>query len=127
MTTDPIADLLTRISNAVRAGHEKTSVPYSKLKTAIVDVLKKNNFISDSKIVKSGSYDEIEIMLNPEIDHISLKRISKPGRRIYIKSDEIKSILNGFGISIISTPKGIMTGDDARRNNVGGEIICEIW
>jgi len=127
MVTDPIADLLTRISNAVRAGHERTSVPYSKLKTTILDVLKKNKFIMDFKVAKSGSFDEIEIELNPELRTLNLKRISKPGRRIYLKKNQIKPILRGFGISVLSTPKGVMTGVEARKNGVGGELICEIW
>ena len=127
MITDPIADLLTRISNAVRAGHERTSVPYSKLKTTILDVLKKNKFIVDFKVSKSGSFDEIEIMLNPELHTLNLKRISKPGQRIYLKKNQIKPVLRGFGISVISTPKGVMTGVEARKNGVGGELICEIW
>jgi small subunit ribosomal protein S8 len=127
MITDPIADLLTRISNAVKARHGRTSVPYSKLKTTILDVLKKNKFISDFKVVKSGSFDEIEIQLNSEQKALNLKRISKPGQRIYLKKNEIKPVLRGFGISVVSTPKGVMTGDEARKNGVGGEIICEIW
>ena len=127
MITDPIADLLTRISNAVRAGHEQTSVPYSKLKATILDVLKKNKFIADFKVAKSGSFDEIEIKLNPEMQKLNLKRVSKPGRRIYLKKNQIKPVLRGFGISVLSTPKGVMTGSEARKNGVGGELICEIW
>ena len=125
--TDPIADLLTRISNAVKAGHERTSVPYSKLKMTILDVLKKSKYIEDYKTVKAGSFDEIEIKLDPESRKINLKRISKPGRRVYLKKNEIKPVLRGFGVSVLSTPKGVMTGDEARKNGVGGEIICEIW
>jgi len=127
MITDPIADLLIRISNAVKAGHEQTSVPYSKLKAAILDVLKKNKIVMDFKEVKSGSFNEIEIKLNPEQKKLNLKRISKPGRRIYLKKNQIKPVLQGFGISVISTPKGVMTGTEARKNGMGGEIICEIW
>ncbi len=127
MITDPIADLLTRISNAVRAGHEQTSVPYSKLKITILDVLKKNKFIIDFKVAKSGSFDEIEIKLNQELRTLNLKRISKPGRRTYLKKNQIKPVLRGFGISVLSTPKGVMTGTEARKNGVGGELICEIW
>ena len=127
MITDPIADLLTRISNAVKAGHEQTSVPYSKLKITILDVLKKNKFILDFKVAKSGSFDEIEIKLNQELRTLNLKRISKPGRRTYLKKNQIKPVLRGFGISVLSTPKGVMTGTEARKNGVGGELICEIW
>jgi small subunit ribosomal protein S8 len=127
MTTDPIADLLTRISNAVKAGHEQTSIPYSKLKVTILDVLKKNKFIADFKEVKKQSFNEIEVKLNPELQTLNLKRVSKPGQRIYLKKSQIMPVLHGFGVSIISTPKGVMTGDEARKNNVGGELICEIW
>lgn len=127
MTTDPIADLLTRIRNAVKAQHDKTLVPYSKLKVAILDVLKKNTFIVDFKIVKIGAFDEIEIKLNPELKELNLKRISKPGQRIYLKKGDIKPVLRGYGISVISTPKGVMTGKEAHRSGVGGELICEAW
>jgi small subunit ribosomal protein S8 len=127
MTTDPIADLLTRISNAVKAGHEQTLIPYSKLKIAILGVLKKNKFITDFQEVKKGSFNEIEVKLNPELQMLSLKRVSKPGQRIYLKKDQITPVLRGFGVSIISTPKGVMTGEEARKNGVGGELICEIW
>jgi small subunit ribosomal protein S8 len=127
MITDPIADLLTRIRNAVKAQHDKTSIPYSKLKVAILDVLKKNKFIVDFKVAKSGAFDEIEIKLNPELKELNLKRISKPGQRIYLKKGNIKPVLRGYGISVISTPKGVMTGKEAYKSGVGGELICEAW
>ena len=127
MNTDPIADLLVRISNAARADHEQTSVPYSKLKVAILEVLKKRKFIIDFKVVKNGPFGDIEIKLNSELKTLKLKRISKPGRRIYLKNTEIKPVLRGYGISVISTPKGVMAGDEAYKNGVGGELICEIW
>lgn len=127
MNTDPIADLLTRIRNASRVNHEQTLVPYSKLKVAILDVLKKSKFIDDFKVVKSGTFSEIEINLNTELNSLTLKRISKPGQRIYLKKDQIKPVLRGYGISVISTPKGVMTGEEAYKSGVGGELICEIY
>jgi small subunit ribosomal protein S8 len=128
MNTDPIADLLTRIRNAVKARHAKTIAPHSKLKVAMLDVMKKHNFIKDYKIVKNErTFDEIEIEFNPELVDLQLKRISKPGQRIYIKKDDIKPILDGYGISIVSTPHGVMTGSEALKAGTGGEYICNIW
>ncbi len=127
MNTDPIADLLTRIRNSARVQHEKTLVPYSKLKVAILDVLKKQKFINDYKVVKSGTFSEIEIKLNTELKTLTLKRISKPGQRIYLKKDQIKPVLRGYGISVVSTPKGVMTGKEAFKSGVGGELICEVY
>ncbi len=127
MVTDPIADLLTRIRNAVKAKHSHTSVPFSKLKMAILEVLKKNGFINDFKVVKGNSFDEIEIHLSDAFDSLHLKRISKPGQRIYLKKNEIRPVLNGYGIGVISTPKGVMTTSEARQTGLGGELLCEVW
>ncbi len=127
MVTDPIADLLTRIRNAVKAKHSKTVVAYSKLKIAILEVLKKNKYINDYKVIKVGSFDHIEIVLNTAYEEMHLKRISKPGQRIYVKKGELKSVLNGYGIGVISTPKGVMTTMEARKTGLGGELLCEIW
>ncbi|MBU0727290.1 30S ribosomal protein S8 [Patescibacteria group bacterium] len=127
MITDPIADLLTRIRNAVKAKHDKTVAPYSKLKVSVLEVLKNKKFISDFKVEKNGNMSEIVIALNTELNQLNLKRVSKPGQRIYLKNNQIKPVLNGYGISVISTPKGVMTGDEARRNGMGGELICEAW
>ena len=125
--TDPIADLLTRIRNAVKARQGKTVVPYSKIKVAILEVMKKQNFITDYKAVKSGNFDEIEIMFNQKLDELNLKRVSKPGKRIYIKRGAIQPVIHGYGIAIFSTPRGIMTGDEAVKSGVGGEYLCEVW
>jgi len=127
MVTDPIADLLTRIRNAIKAKHTHTRVAYSKLKVAVLEVLKKSQFISDYKVAKSGKFDEIEIELNPKFSELHLKRISKPGQRIYIKRDQLKPVLSGYGIGVISTPKGVMTTREAKKNGLGGELICEVW
>ena len=124
--TDPIADLLTRIRNAVRARQAKTVVPYSKIKVAILEVMKKKDFINDYKVVKNGNFDEIEVMFNSKLNELSLKRISKPGKRIYVKKGAIKPVIHGYGIAIFSTPRGIMTGEEAVKTGVGGEYLCEV-
>lgn len=127
MNTDPIADLLTRIRNAVQAGQEKTIVPYSYLKKAILEVLKKQHFVSDYKIVKNGPFNEIEILFSPDHRQLSLKRVSRPGQRIYIKNADIKSVVSGYGIAILSTSKGVLSGKEAKKLGLGGEYICEVW
>ncbi len=127
MNTDPIADLLTRIRNAVKAKQSKTLSPHSKVKMSILDVMKKEKYISDFKVVKDGDFNKIEISLNPERTQLSLKRVSKPGQRIYVKSADVKKVLNGYGHSILSTPKGVMTGYNARKEKVGGEHVCDVW
>jgi len=127
MNTDSIADLLTRIRNAANARQYKTSVPYSGLKLAILEVMKKHNFIIGFKTVKNKAFNEIEIELNPEKRVLNLKRISKPGQRIYIKKSTIKPVMNNYGIAILSTPHGVMTGEEAIKARTGGEYICQIW
>ena len=128
MNTDPIADLLTRIRNARQARQVKTVIPHSKLKVAILDVMKKRNFIKSYKVTKnSKSFNELEVEFNLDLKSLSLKRISKPGQRIYTKKGDIKPVLNGYGISIFSTPQGVMTGDEAVKAGVGGEYLCQIW
>lgn len=127
MNTDPIADLLTRMRNAVQARQHRTVAPYSKIKVSILDVMKKRKFITDYKVVKNNKFEEIEIELAEEHGNIVLKRISKPGQRIYLKKGDIKSVLNGYGIAILSTPQGVMTGDEAYKAGVGGEYLCEVW
>lgn len=125
--TDPIADLLTRIRNAHNARKVTVSTPHSKQKMAILEVLKKKNFISDYKTVKEGKFEEIKIDLNPEKSDMTLRRVSKAGQRIYIQSKSIKKINGGLGVAIISTPKGVMTGEEATNQNLGGEYICEVY
>lgn len=127
MFTDPIADLLTRIRNAVKARKSRVVLPHSKMKVAILDVLKKHHYVQTYAVTKNGPHQEIEIELNEEIRELNLDRVSRPGQRIYIKKEEIKPVLNGYGIAVLSTPKGIMTGDEARKQGVGGEYICNIW
>lgn len=130
MNTDPIADLLTRIRNAYKAQKDSVRVPHSKTKMAILKVLKARKFINGFEEMKHETIDnakEIEIDLNQERRDITLKRVSKPGQRIYAKSITLKKINGGLGVAIISTPKGIMTAEEAKKMNIGGELICEIY
>lgn len=128
MNTDPIADLLTRIRNAVKAKQQKTVAPHSKLKVSILEVMKKNGFIDGFKVVKNErSFDEIQIDLSTKGLSLSLKRVSKPGQRIYVKKGDIKPVIQGYGISIFSTPRGVMTGHEAFKAGIGGEYLCKVW
>ncbi len=126
MYTDPIADLLTRIRNASRAQKDLVVLPHSKNKTDILEQLKAKGFIKSFQ-VNGDLKKDIEITLNPEKTDIELKRVSKPGQRIYIKSKDIKKVRGGIGIAILSTPKGVMTGEEAKKQNLGGELICEVF
>jgi len=126
MNTDPIADLLTRLRNASMAKHESTSVPSSKVKKQILTVMKAKHFIKDFNEIKENDYQKtINIKLIPG-KKLALKRISRPGQRIYKKSGELYPVLRGYGFSIISTSQGIMTGEKARQKSIGGELICEV-
>lgn len=125
--TDPIANLLTRIRNSSRANLETLSVPHSKIKCEILEVLVKNNYLENFKIERGGKFPEIKITLK-KLDHpLNLKRISKPGQRVYVKNKNISKVQSGLGISILSTSKGIMTNRQARKSNLGGELICEVY
>jgi len=127
MYTDPIADLLVRIKNASRARKDTVKAPYSTKKENILKVLKARKFIKDFQI--EGKDVEKCLMIEISDDHrdIEMKRISKPGQRIYVKSTEIKKVNGGMGINIISTPKGIISGEEAKKLNVGGEHLCQIY
>ncbi|MCK9186174.1 30S ribosomal protein S8 [Candidatus Gracilibacteria bacterium] len=127
MNTDPIADLLTRIRNALNAHHETTSVPYSKMKESILGILKDKKFIEGYEIQEEGKMKVIEIELKDGKDELILKRISKPGQRLYVKTEELQSIKNGLGIQIISTSQGLMSGSEAKKKKLGGELICEVY
>lgn len=137
---DPIADMLTRIRNASLVKKADVILPMSRVKFNIAQILEKEGFISSAVVIpggkelkknKTSKFDQIRLVLKYDKDGnsrvSSLKRISKPGRRVYVDRANINQVLNGFGISIISTSKGIMTGKQARRENVGGEFICEIY
>ena len=129
--TDPVADFLTRIRNAHGARHQKMDVPASKLKAEIARILKEEGYIANVKPVEEEGRQLLRVYLkygaNNESAIRDLKRISKPGCRVYIGKDEIRRVQGGLGISIMTTPRGVMTGRQARREGVGGEILCEVW
>ncbi len=133
---DPIADMLTRIRNAIMAGHPMVAVPSSKLKVAIAKILHEEGYVSNYEVVegKDGTQKVLRIQLKyvgerrnrrPVIS--GLERVSRPGRRVYTGKGEIPWVLAGLGVSILSTPKGVMTGKRARQLGVGGEVICKVW
>ena len=129
--TDPVADFLTRIRNAHRARHQKLDVPASRLKAEIARILKEEGYIANVKPVEESGQQLLRVYLkygpNNEAVIRDLQRISRPGCRVYVGKDEIRRVQGGLGISIMTTPKGVMTGRQARREGVGGEILCEVW
>ena len=125
--TDPIADMLTRIRNANQMRNKEVSMPVSKIKLEIAKILDAEGFIAGYKVVENTLTLTLKYGQNKERVITGLKRISKPGLRVYAGADEIPHVLNGLGIAIISTPKGVMTDKLARKNNVGGEVIAYIW
>lgn len=129
--TDPIADFLTRIRNANMVMHEKVEIPASKTKIALAEILKNEGFIKDYEQIEDGKQGIIRVYLkygpNREKVISGLKRISKPGLKVYCKRDEIPRVLGGLGIAVISTSKGIMTDKEARKHGLGGEVICYVW
>jgi len=127
MLTDPIADLLTRIRNAAMARKDSVTVPFSNMKMAVLKVLQARGFIQEFNKVKNHDFEEIMIVLSPEHQDISLKKISKPGQRIYVKTSQLKKINGGLGVAVLSTPKGIMSGEEAKKQKLGGELICEVF
>jgi small subunit ribosomal protein S8 len=129
--TDPIADLLTRIRNANMVRHEKLEVPASKIKRDIAEILKREGFVRDVEYVEDNKQGIIRIFLkygaNNERVITGIKRISKPGLRVYAKSTEVPKVLNGLGIAIVSTSQGVLTDKEARNQQVGGEVIAYVW
>ncbi|MDD5293310.1 MAG: 30S ribosomal protein S8 [Candidatus Izemoplasmatales bacterium] len=129
--TDPIADMLTRIRNANQMKHKNVEVPASKLKAEILTVLKSEGYITDFELIKTGIQGVLKITLkylvNDERAVKGLKKISKPGLRVYAKTDDIPRVLNGLGIAIVSTSQGIMTDREARKKQVGGEVLAYVW
>jgi len=128
--SDPIGDMIARIKNASLRNYKKVEIPSSKFKVKIADVLKNEGYIIDYKIEKNDNKENLLIDLkynsgNPVIN--SIQRVSKPGRRIFSSAESLPKVSNGLGIAIISTPKGVMTDQDARKNQVGGEIICKVF
>ncbi|HLI49609.1 MAG TPA: 30S ribosomal protein S8 [Chthonomonas sp.] len=130
-TTDPIADLLTRIRNANKAEHESVEISASRLKQEIVRILHEEGFIKGYEVIEQTPQNKIRVYLKygPRREKVitNLKRISKPGRRVYCKKDEVPRVLRGLGIAIISTSHGVMTDREARRRGVGGEVICYVY
>jgi small subunit ribosomal protein S8 len=129
--TDPIADMLTRIRNGLRAAHDLVDIPSSKLKINLAKVLKSEGYIRNFKIISDGRQRLIRIFLKYDEDGVpvigGLKRISKPSCRVYAGCDEIPKVLDGYGINIVSTSQGLMTDEQARKMSVGGEILCSVW
>jgi small subunit ribosomal protein S8 len=129
--TDPIADMLTRIRNANMVRHEKLEVPASKIKREIAEILKREGFVRDVEIIEDNKQDIIRIFLkygaNNERVITGLKRISKPGLRVYAKTGEVPRVLNGLGIAIVSTSQGVVTDKEARAKQVGGEVLAYVW
>jgi small subunit ribosomal protein S8 len=129
--TDPLADMFTRIRNGSKAKFEKVDIPSSKMKREIAKILKEEGFIKNFKVATDDQQHEIiRIVLKYDANRkevIHLRRISKPGRRVYVGKDDIPSVMSGLGLSILSTPKGILTDKSARQTNVGGEVLCYVW
>ncbi|HQZ71342.1 MAG: 30S ribosomal protein S8 [Anaerolineae bacterium] len=129
--SDPIADMLTRIRNAAERRHATVAIPASTIKQSIADILQREGYIDGFDVVESGPHHNLRIKLKYAADKRSvishLERVSKPGRRVYTKYAEVPWILSGMGVAILTTPKGVMTGTDARRAKVGGEILCYVW
>lgn len=131
MLTDPIADMLTRIRNAILVKSEKVDIPASKMKVEIAKILKEEGFIKSYKIIKDKKQGILRVTLKYTPDNApvisGLQRISKPGRRVYVGKDEIPKVMGGVGIAIITTPKGILSDKECRREGVGGEVLCYVW
>jgi small subunit ribosomal protein S8 len=131
MTTDPIADMLTRVRNAIMARHDSVLVPTSRMKLAITRILKKEGFIADFELLKGKPQKAIKIHLKYDDKNepilSGLERVSKPGLRVYVGRDEIARVQGGLGIAIVSTSQGVMTGQQAWRKGIGGELLCHVW
>ncbi len=131
MISDPIADMLTRIRNGLLARQKQVVMPGSKVKIAIARILRDEGYIKDFEVTKDVPQPQLRIVLKYDRDRkpivTGLRRISKPGRRIYVNRSEIPWVLSGLGVAIMSTPQGVMTGHRARRQGVGGEVLCYVW
>src|SRR6185503_4918864 len=131
MVTDPIADMLTRIRNSSMAEHEKTDIPASKLKVRIAELLKEEGFIKNFRLIEDRKQGILRVYLKygPGQERVitGLRRVSKPGRRLYVGADKIPSVLGGIGVAILSTPRGVLTDRESRKAKVGGEVLCYVW
>jgi small subunit ribosomal protein S8 len=131
-TTDPIADLLARIRNAALARHDVTRMPASKVKKAIAEILKHEGFIADVREEEWGTSNHRALAItlkyaNRRAAFVGMRRVSRPGRRVYVGHDDIPRVLSGLGISILSTSQGVMSDREARKRKIGGELLCEVW
>jgi small subunit ribosomal protein S8 len=131
MMTDPIADLLTRIRNAVRVERPYVDVPLSKMKLRLAEVLHREGFVWDSEVIEGTPVSTLRINLKygPNGEHLieHIERLSRPGRRVYLGVSELREVRQGTGISILSTPKGLLSNREARQQSVGGELLCQLW
>ncbi len=131
MMTDPVADMLTRIRNASSSGHPQVEMPASKIKEVIARIMKEEGYIEGYEVIGEAPHKQLNISLKYTTDHqaviTGVERVSRPGRRVYVGRDRVPKVLNGLGIAILSTPKGVMTGNRSVRTGVGGEVICYIW
>ncbi len=129
--TDPVADFLARIRNSIKARHQKVDVPASKLKLEMARILKEEGYISNFKVAEEGAKKTIKIYLKYGSDNApvisAIERVSRPGCRVYVGQTEIPRVLGGLGINILTTARGVMTGRDAHKEHVGGEILCRVW
>ena len=129
--TDPVADMLARIRNAIQSRHQKVDIPASKLKLEIARILKEEGYISNFKGAEEDGHKVLRIYLkygsNNEAVISNVERVSRPGCRVYVRRCDIPRVLGGLGINILTTPRGVMTGRQARKQGVGGEVLCEIW
>ena len=128
--TDPIADMLTRVRNGQMAKHSQVAVPFSKIKESMVSILKNEGYITGYEIKEEGAIKNIVVSLkyiDGEAVIKGLKRISKPGRRVYASVENLPKVLGGLGIAIVSTPQGVITDKECRKHNVGGEVLCYVW
>jgi small subunit ribosomal protein S8 len=131
MLTDPISDMLTRVRNALIAKHPKVDVPASKLKSEIARILKEEGYILNYKLTEEGAQRFIRIYLKYTPGNVPvisrLERVSRPGCRVYVGSKSVPTVLGGLGVNILTTPRGVMTGQTARKEGVGGEVLCQVW
>ena len=131
MMTDPIADMLTRIRNAVRVERPHVEMPLSKVKRGLADVLKREGYIWDWSEIEAQPVTQlrIELKYGPNGERViqKIRRVSKPGRRVYSKARDLRPVLNGLGITILSTSRGVVSDREARQRNLGGEVLCEVW
>jgi small subunit ribosomal protein S8 len=131
MVTDPIGDMLTRIRNGSMAEHEKVDIPASKLKVRIAELLKEEGFIKNFRLIEDRKQGILRVYLKygPGQERVitGLRRVSKPGRRRYVAADKIPSVLGGMGVAVLSTPRGVLPDREARRQRVGGEVLCFVW